>query len=112
MAVPGAAARIIVPAMYSAGFDGKNPLGKDVAEEEPRNQSHGKWFDHPVHERCDRHSFGFLAHCLNRGEIDFHHHGNQPDEYGDGQIDLAAGPEFESGARQRKRARIFRGQFR
>ena len=41
---------------------------------------------------------GFLAHCLNGGEIDFHHHGNdhQPDEYGDGQIDLAAGPEFES----------------
>src|ERR1035441_9402969 len=80
------------------GFGAGDEVREDQPEEEPGEQSHGEWFDHPIHEERDEQSGGLAAHVADGAEIHLHHHGSdhQPDEDGDGQVDLSAACELQA----------------
>jgi hypothetical protein len=115
MAVQGAAPRIIAPATYWLAWVGEIHREKTWRKKSQEIKAMENGLTIEFTNGVTGTPLGFLAHRLNCGEIHFHQHGNdpQPDEYGGGQIDLAAGPEFESAEDANESGREFsEGKFR
>jgi len=75
-----------------------HPRGKHETEEEPCEKGHRERFHNPVHKQCHQQTPWPLADIAHDGKIDLHHHrdNHEPDEHGDGKIDVAALPELHA----------------
>ncbi len=71
-------------------------MRKDQSKKDPRDQRHGKWLHQPVDEQGHQKAPRPLPDVADRGKVDLHHHryDHQPDQDGNGDVDLAAAAEF------------------
>jgi len=67
-----------------------DPRGENMLHEQPGQQGHAEWLDQPVDKQRHREAPGFARDAAQRGEIHLEHHriNHQPDEHGDGDVDV------------------------